>query len=169
MRSFLWKLELGFQSYGLLSVLGQSYPKLVFRPPTPRSYLEPLIKVGVGGSKFLLERGHKPEKGGWCRNGGLPFFYHFTVQSHLHCLWEKYSFLYYFFFLQSSELAMQDSHPNLYSTKTMYHTIVLKHCWLLYLNQFRIQRKLHINFFKYQGKIFLNIEKVLVKISEEQP
>ena len=25
------------------------------------------------------------------------------------------------------------------------------------------------NFFKYQGKMFLNIEKVLVKINEEQP
>ena len=44
----------------------------------------PLINWGVVGTSknsltwgvqnFLLERGDKPEKGGWCRNGGLPLF-----------------------------------------------------------------------------------------------
>ena len=34
--SFLWKLEIGFWTYGFLSVLGPSGQKLVFRPPNPK-------------------------------------------------------------------------------------------------------------------------------------
>ena len=61
-------------------------------PPPP-----PLIKGGgLGPSKnwvtwglpkIFLERGDNPEKkGDWCRNGGLPLFYYFTVQFHLLCV-----------------------------------------------------------------------------------
>ena len=45
--------------------------------------------------------------------GGLPHFYYFTVQLYLLYL--------LYLILQSLELAMQDSHPSLYSTKTLYH------------------------------------------------
>ena len=45
--------------------------------------------VAMGVQIFLLERGDKPEKGAWCRNGGLPLVYYFTVQSHLLCVWGK--------------------------------------------------------------------------------
>ena len=47
------------------------------------------VTAGGEGGNFLLERGDKPEKGVWCRNGGLPLFYYFTVQSHLLCVREK--------------------------------------------------------------------------------
>ena len=36
----------------------------------------------------------------------------------------KKSFLYYILILQSFELNMQDSHPSLYSTKTLHHLSV---------------------------------------------
>ena len=40
-------------------------------------------------SRFLLERGDKPEKGVDVEMDRLPLFYSFTVQSHLLCVWEK--------------------------------------------------------------------------------
>ena len=42
-RSCLWKLEPGFQTYGFICLLGPSFPKIVFRPQTPN--------VRVFGSK----------------------------------------------------------------------------------------------------------------------
>ena len=45
--------------------------------------------------------------------GALPHFYYFTVQLYLLYL--------LYLILQSLELAMQDPHPSLYSTKTLYH------------------------------------------------
>ena len=42
-----------------------------------------------GVQNFLLEREDKPEKGVDVEMGGCHFFYYFTVQSHLHCMWEK--------------------------------------------------------------------------------
>ena len=39
MRSLSGKLELGFWTYGLLSALGPSGPKLDFRPQVPKSFL----------------------------------------------------------------------------------------------------------------------------------
>ena len=52
---------------------------------------------------------------------GLPLFYYFTaVQSHL--LWGGGGSN--FSDLQSFDLAMQDSHPNLYCTKTWYHLYI---------------------------------------------
>ena len=39
----------------------------------------------------------------------------------------KFSLL--LFFLQSFELAMQDSHPSLYSTKTLYHLYISDPFW----------------------------------------
>ena len=62
----------------------------------------------------MLERGNEPVK------GGLPLFYYFTVQSYLLRLGGKVRFLYYFLALQSFELAMQDSDPRFYCTKTYY-------------------------------------------------
>ena len=37
--------------------------------------------------------------------------------------------LYYFSDLQSSQLAMQDSHPSLYCTKTWYHLYISDPFW----------------------------------------
>ena len=54
------------------------------------------VTSGGGGSTFFLERDDKPEKGGLCRNRGLPLFYYFTFQLHLLCVWEKPILLYYF-------------------------------------------------------------------------
>ena len=85
----------------------------------------PLIKGGhrtseklshLGGVQhFLLERMDKPEK----KRGGIDiemgvatFFYYFKVQSHLLCVWEKQSFLYYFFY-----------------TKTLYHLYISDPFW----------------------------------------
>ena len=42
------------------------------------------------------------------------------------CGKSKVSFI---FFLQSFELVMQDSHPSLYSTKTMYHLYIPNPFW----------------------------------------
>ena len=39
----------------------------------------------LGGYQKFLKRWDIPEKGGWCRNGGLPLFDYFTVQLHLLC------------------------------------------------------------------------------------
>ena len=69
----------------------------------------------------MLEREDNPEKGG----GGVdvemersPFIYSFiTLQfNYIYCMCVgKVQFL------QSFELTMQDSHPSLYGTKTLYH------------------------------------------------
>ena len=73
---------------------------------------------------------------------------------------------------------MQDFHPSLF--------IVLKHCIIcpFLIHSGSVKKMLTalfklvwntqkntwtILFIKYQGKMFLNIERVLVKISEEQP
>ena len=38
MRSYLWKLKPGFQTYGLIHLLCPTCPELVFRPQTPSSW-----------------------------------------------------------------------------------------------------------------------------------
>ena len=70
---------------------------------------------------------------------------------------------------------MQDSHPSLYSTKALYHLYI---SYILYSVQkiltalfklfWNTPESTSTNFFEYQGEMFLNIEKVLVKINEEQ-
>ena len=45
----------------------------------------------------------------WCTNGGLPFFYYFTVWSHLLCVYGKSMFLYYVSVLQSLLFSFQSS------------------------------------------------------------
>ena len=94
--------------------------------PPPK--IESPVGGGRGVPKILLERGDNPEKGGggvaveMGREGGLTHFLllyssiAFTV-----CRVKKYSLVYYILTLQSFELTMQDSHPSLYSTKTLYH------------------------------------------------
>ena len=47
MISCLWKLEPGFQTYGLIRLLGPSCPKLVFRPQTPNV-------TALGSKNFLM-------------------------------------------------------------------------------------------------------------------
>ena len=42
-----------------------------------------------GVTKFFAGKGETAEKEGWCRNGGLPLFYYFTVKSHLLCVGGK--------------------------------------------------------------------------------
>ena len=108
--------------------------------PHPTPHTPPLLKgvwdlpkiesLGGGGINLFAR------KWGWYRNGGgLPLFYYFTVQSHLLCLGGKQSSLNFLSDLQSFELAMQDSHPTLNSTKTLYHLYIFyQKYWLLYLN-----------------------------------
>ena len=38
--------------------------------------------------------------------------------------WGEKVFIYYILVLQSFELSMQDSHPSLYSIKTLYHLYI---------------------------------------------
>ena len=68
------------------------------------------------GQNLLLERGDKPEKGGW--GGGLLLFLllYSSVQSHLSP--------YYFSDLQSFELAMQDFHPHSHSSPVLKSGII---------------------------------------------
>ena len=48
--------------------------------------------------------------------------------------------------------------------------VVYKKRWLLLFKSIQnTQKTTRTNFFEYQRKMYLNIEKVLVKISEEQP
>ena len=76
--------------------------------------------------KIFLEMVDNPEKGGRVDvdKGGCHFF--ITLQfSCIYCVWgKKESLLYYILILQSFELTMQDSHPSLYSTKTLYHLYI---------------------------------------------
>ena len=71
---------------------------------------------------------------------------------------------------------MQDSHPRLWNTKTLFHLYICDPFWYCAENaDYFIYIKLEYtekyidNFFKYQGNMFLNIEKVLVNINYEQP
>ena len=71
---------------------------------------------------------------------------------------------------------MQDSHPSLYSTKTLYHLYIPDSLWywtenvdgFIYIS-LEYTKKYTDKFFDCQGKMFLNIEKILVKINGEQP
>ena len=77
---------------------------------------------------FLLERGDKPEKGGLMQKwGGYHFF--ITLQfNHIYCVCGE-SRVYYFSDPQYFELAIQDSHPCLYCTKTWYHLYISDPLW----------------------------------------
>ena len=52
-RSYLWKWELGFCTYNLISLLVPSCPNLVFRPQTPRSGYGIIILNRSNNSVFL--------------------------------------------------------------------------------------------------------------------
>ena len=99
-------------------------------PPPPPPVLkgvgtfQTLSHLGGGGKKFLARKGINLKRGVDEEMGGLPLFYCFTVQSHLLCVWGKQGSLYYFSDLQYFELAMQDSHPCFYCTKTWYHLYI---------------------------------------------
>ena len=71
---------------------------------------------------------------------------------------------------------MQDSHQVFTGLKHCIICIFLIHfdsaqkmLTALFKLVWNTQKSTWTIFFKYQGKMFLNIEKVLVKISEEQP
>ena len=77
--------------------------------------------------------------------------------------------------LQSFELTMQNSHPSLLlkpgiiCTFLIYSGSLQKMLTVLFNLVWKTQKsKLKIPF-EYQGKMFLSIEKVLEKISEDQP
>ena len=78
-------------------------------------------------------------------------------------------FLLLHFILQSFDLAMQDSDPSFYSTKTLINSGSVQKILttLLKLVQ-NTQKTTQTNLFEYQGKMFLNIETVLIKVSEKQ-
>ena len=71
---------------------------------------------------------------------------------------------------------MQDSGPSFYCTKTEYHLYisdrydsVQKLLTALFNFVWNTQKNKWTIFFECPGKIFLSIEKVLKKISEDQP
>ena len=70
-----------------------------------------MIWWGWGGSIFLLERGDKPEK--------VPF---------LLLLYSSITFTLYVGKVKFP-LLLQDSHPSLYSTKTLYHLYISDPFW----------------------------------------
>ena len=90
--------------------------------------LPPLLNGGIGPSKnrvtcgwglqnLLLERGEKPEKGVWYRNGeDCHFFYYFIVQSYLLFVRRKVRF-------------PLDFHTSLYCPKTWYHLCISDTFW----------------------------------------
>ena len=102
---------------------------LIVEPPPP-----PNIKGGGGTEgrtfelsllvrkKKLLERGYKPEKEGCCRNGreGVASFFLLYSSVNICSVCGKSKVSVITLALQSFELAMQDFHPNLYSTKTLH-------------------------------------------------
>ena len=87
-----------------------------------------LTHLGGGGTKCFawkgvinLKRGVAVEVGGHCH-----FFYYFAVQSHLLCVGKvRFPLLLFEYF----ELAMQDSHPIHYCTKTWYHLYISDPFW----------------------------------------
>ena len=64
--------------------------------------------------------------------------------------------------LWSFVLVMQDSH-------LIYSRSVKKTLTALFKLIWNTQKRTWTNFFAYQGKMFLSIEKILMKVSEEQP
>ena len=72
---------------------------------------------------FLLERGAKPVKGGGCINGGLPLF--LLLYNDIYCECGESKVL----FITLQTLAMQDSDPSFYCTKT-YHLHIFDPLWL---------------------------------------
>ena len=111
----------------------------------------PVIVEGVGPSKnwvtfeiwnFLLERGGINLKrmvvvvavvvvGGWVdvEIGGCHFFLLFYSSITFTLYVGKVKFPLLLFFLRSFELAMQDFHPSLYSTKALYHLYISDPFW----------------------------------------
>ena len=91
---------------------------LIVEPPSHR--------VTSGGSKFFNRKG-----GVGVEMGGLPLF--ITLQfNHIYsvCVKSKeVKFPLLLFFIQSFELAMQDFHRSLYSTKTFYHWYISDPFW----------------------------------------
>ena len=130
-----------------------------------------------GVQNFLLERRGKTEKGSWCRNGRMPLFYYFTVQSQLLCVWMKVRFPLLLFrssvFWVSHEGFSSKSllHWNLVSFVNFWSILVV--CKKILTASFTfvcntLKSKWAISF-ECQGKMFLDTEKVLEKISEVQP
>ena len=125
---------------------------------------------GRGVPNILIERVNKPEKGGGGVNvemGELALCHYFTYSSITFTVWGK------------SKVSSLLSWP----CKILIQIfILLKHCIFLihsgsllkmltalFKLVWNTQKTTPTNFFEGQGKILLNIEKVLVKISEEQP
>ena len=103
------------------------------------------IYTYIVGTPFLLNRGVGPSKnwvswGGGVRNfllereeslknGGVAtFLLNYSSITFSLCV-GKVKFSWLLFFLRSFELAMQDSHPRFYSTKTMYHLYISDPFW----------------------------------------
>ena len=153
---FIWWFQARVLSIWIAKYVTESVWNNIVGTPTPPHLL--YKRGGVGPSEkwvtwgvrnFLLERGDKPVKGGWCRNGGLPLFYDFTVQSYLLCLGGEVRFPSFLFIscLLSwpCKILIQVSivpKPNFLSIMVVY-----KKCWLLYLTSFAIHRKINGQFF----------------------
>ena len=143
---------------------------IVAPPPPPRRCgggggvgpSENLFTRGV--QTFLLERGDKPEKGGWCGNGGgsggvvANFLLLYSSITFTVCV-EKVGFPLLLFgsSLFSVNHSSQDSHlsllyENLVSFVHFWSILVVnKKCWLLYLTLFEIHRKVN-------GQCFLSAQ-----------
>ena len=118
----------------------------------PSLTFQKLCHLG-GVQNFLLERRGKTEKGSWCRNGRMPLFYYFTVQSQLLCVWMKVRFPLLLFrssvFWVSHEGFSSKSllHWNLVSFVNFWSILVVcKKFWLLHLPLFAIHWKVNGQF-----------------------
>ena len=123
---------------------------------------------GGGVQNVLLERGDKPEK------KALPLFYYFTVQfNHIYSVCVcvgggggeggggRVRFPLYLSDLQSFELA--------FCTFPIHSGSLHKMLTALFNLVWNTQKSKWTILFECQGKMFLSIEKVLEKISEDQP
>ena len=100
--------------------------------PSPPPFLkggcrtsQKLSQLGGGVPKILVERADNSEKGGGVdvEMRGCHFFIALQFNC-IYCVWGKRSLFHYILILQSFELTIHDSHPRLYSTKTLYHLYI---------------------------------------------
>ena len=112
---------------------------------------------------FLPERGYKPEK------GTATFFTNLQISS----------IAFTFSDLQSFELAMQDFHPRSHPSFVLKPSSICtffihsgslqKMLTALFNLAWNTQKSMWTIFFEHQGKVFFSIEKILEKMSQDQP
>ena len=80
MKSYLSKLELEFQTYGLIRLLGSSCTKLIFSPQIPRSWSFPKFHNFVGFILWLWRKWGGPTCENWSQGSRLMAWYVLWIQ-----------------------------------------------------------------------------------------